>query len=58
MGMSRVYEAAQWAVKMLSGQGCRVFECIVYITKDESRVIEVGPYDIAELGGQSDAIWP
>jgi len=58
MGTSRVYEAAQWTVKMLSGQGCRVFEYIVHITRYESGVIEVGPYDITELGGQSDATWP
>jgi len=58
MGASKVYEAAQWVVKMLSGQACRVFECIVHITRDESRVIEVGPCDIIGLGGQSDATWP
>jgi len=58
MSTSRVYKAAQWTVKRLSGQGCRVFECVVQITRDESGVIQLGPCDIAELGGESDATWP
>jgi len=42
---------------MLSGEGSRVFECIVHITRDKSRVIQVDTCDIARLGVESNAIW-
>jgi len=42
---------------MLSGQSCRVFECVVYIARDKSQVIQVSTCNIAGLGGQSNAAW-
>jgi len=61
MGAHGVYEALPcicwWAVKILSGQSCRVLECVVHIARDKSRVIQVSPCNIAGLGGQSNATW-
>ena len=56
-----VYEALSyirwWMVKMSSRQSCRVFECIVHIAKDKSKVIQVSSCNIAELHGQSKPAW-
>jgi len=42
---------------MLSREGGRVLECIIQITNDELRVIQVGTCDIARLGGESNITW-
>jgi len=60
MGARGVYEALPcfywWVVKMILGQSCRVFECVVHITRDKLRVIQVSLCNIAGLGGQSNAV--